>query len=338
MTVTSTSRSSFSRSMQNKSIDVQTAKQQSADLGRAAEKADLNGDGAVKGTREMDRLFQQADNFDTNGTRRSVTQTKDGETTRAGQMLDDAARVATPALSSGLSNAPAAGTAPTMRLNSRGEHVRNMQEQLNGMGYNLGVDGHMGRNTMNAVRDFQARAGLGVDGIAGPNTQRAMQEVAAGTRELGPARTTGTQTSSRPGAPANRSASFETVHNRGARSQRVDGRITINGNTYDFRSGGGGRGNLPAGEYNVTRHLDYRRDKPTMQVGGEGYSFALSDKYDPRVGDTRSLLRIHPDGMGPGTIGCIGIVGNASVQRQFRQDMLEELRRAGGSFTLRVGM
>ena len=53
--------------------------------------------------------------------------------------------------------------------------------------------------------------------------------------------------------------------------------------------------------------------------------------------DTRTLLRIHPDGQGPGTIGCIGIVGDGAVQRRFRDDMLEEIRRNGGSFTLKVG-
>jgi hypothetical protein len=74
-----------------------------------------------------------------------------------------------------------------------------------------------------------------------------------------------------------------------------------------------------------------------MVVDGVGYSFALNNKYDPRVGATRSLLRIHPDGGNAGTLGCIGIVGNAAVQRQFRQDMLAELRRSGGHYKLRVG-
>jgi len=73
-----------------------------------------------------------------------------------------------------------------------------------------------------------------------------------------------------------------------------------------------------------------------MQVDGVGYSFAMSDKYDSRVGGTRKLLRIHPDGGGAGTIGCIGIVGNGNVQRSFREDMRAELARNGGSFNLKV--
>lgn len=130
-------------------------------------------------------------------------------------------------------------------------------------------------------------------------------------------------------------AQINRTTNAGARTQMVEGKVTVNGHTYDFRSGGHGRGSLPKGDYKITRHLDSRSDA-SMSVGGVGYSFAMSDKFDSRVGGTRTLLRIHPDGRGPGTEGCLGIVGNASVQRQFREDMLAEIRRNGGSYTLRV--
>lgn len=130
-------------------------------------------------------------------------------------------------------------------------------------------------------------------------------------------------------------ASIDRVVTRG-RSQRVHGTITVNGNSYTFNSGGSGRGSLPPGAYNVTRHRDRRSDNPGMMVGREGYSFALSDKYDPRVGAKRGLLRIHPDGRGPGTEGCIGIEGDAATQRAFRRDMLLAIRRNGGSYKLRV--
>jgi hypothetical protein len=48
------------------------------------------------------------------------------------------------------------------------------------------------------------------------------------------------------------------------------------------------------------------------------------------------LLRIHPDGRGPGTEGCIGIVGDEATQRAFRRDMLLAIRNNGGSYKLRV--
>jgi len=73
-----------------------------------------------------------------------------------------------------------------------------------------------------------------------------------------------------------------------------------------------------------------------MSVGGVGWSFAVSDKFDPRVGATRSLLRIHPDGGTAGTQGCIGIVGDAATMRRFRDDMNAELKRNGGRYTLNV--
>jgi hypothetical protein len=74
-----------------------------------------------------------------------------------------------------------------------------------------------------------------------------------------------------------------------------------------------------------------------MTVGDVGFSFALSDKYDRRIGDTRTLLRIHPDGGTAGTAGCIGIVGGKEVQAQFRDDLTAEIRRAGGKLRLTVG-
>ena len=116
----------------------------------------------------------------------------------------------------------------------------------------------------------------------------------------------------------------------------VSGQVTVNGHTYDFRSGGHGRGSLPPGSYTVTPHM-WSRSTRGMTVDGVGYSFALSNKFDARVGGTRTELRIHPDGGTPGTNGCVGIVGNGAVQRQFREDMRAELSRNGGRFTLNVG-
>jgi hypothetical protein len=134
---------------------------------------------------------------------------------------------------------------------------------------------------------------------------------------------------------ADGTAQISRTTNAGARNQLVSGKITVNGHSYDFRSGGFGKGSLPKGDYTVTRHMDSRNTRG-MVVGGVGYSFALNNKFDSRVGATRTQLRIHPDGGSAGTNGCIGIVGNAATQRQFRADMLAEIRRNGGSYTLSV--
>lgn len=234
----------------------------------------------------------------------------------------------------------------TLRIGSSGTSVRQLQQQLKAAGFNTGgVDGKFGPRTDAAVRAYQRAKGLQVDGLAGTETMRALQRDSfdGGTRPGNTTGTTGnngttgtTGTGPRPNAGANRTATFDRVSNRGARNQMVEGRITVNGRTYNFRSGGHGRGSLPAGQYEIRPHLWSRNDR-SMSVGGVGYSFAVSDKYDSRVGGTRRLLRIHPDGGSAGTEGCIGIVGNAAVQRQFREDMRAELARNGGRFTLNVG-
>ena len=53
--------------------------------------------------------------------------------------------------------------------------TRNLQEALFLCGHYPGeVDGMMGGNTKNAVRQFQESMGLAADGIAGPDTKAAL--------------------------------------------------------------------------------------------------------------------------------------------------------------------
>ncbi len=53
---------------------------------------------------------------------------------------------------------------------SRGDEVKKLQEQLNGKGYQLDVDGSYGSATQQAVQDYQSKNNLKVDGIAGDET------------------------------------------------------------------------------------------------------------------------------------------------------------------------
>jgi len=231
----------------------------------------------------------------------------------------------------------------TLRPNNQvTESNRTLQRLLNALGYRVAVDGRFGRSTVDALKSFQRENGLRPDGVLGRRTLAAMRNAQGGAspdayirRSSGPINMNRTRPDGPGGNPANRTAKIERYQYPGQRRQMAIGKITVNGKTYQFRSGGGGRGNLPPGDYKITPHLWNRSDR-TMQVGGVGWSFAMSDKYDPRVGGTRKLLRIHPDGGGAGTIGCIGIVGNAQTQRTFREDMRAELARNGGRFTLRV--
>lgn len=192
----------------------------------------------------------------------------------------------------------------------------------------LDVDGRIGPKTIGAITEFQSRVVRMTrpDGRVDPRG-RTLRALNQGRPATGGG-TTGA-------APPNRVAIFERASKVGARNQMQSGRITINNRTYEFRSGGHGRGNLPVGSYSVTPHL-WDRSERGFSVDGVGFSFAVSDKYDSRVGDTRTLLRIHPDGGSVGTNGCIGIVGNGTTQRAFREDMRAEFNRSGNEITLTV--
>ncbi len=65
---------------------------------------------------------------------------------------------------------------PTLRVGSRGEHVRRLQRILarRHAETHLAVDGIFGRATEAAVVRFQRAEGLAADGIAGPRTWTAL--------------------------------------------------------------------------------------------------------------------------------------------------------------------
>jgi hypothetical protein len=64
---------------------------------------------------------------------------------------------------------------PTIRRGSkRHDHVEHAQVRLSSHGYRLEADGSFGQQTHDAVRQFQAGAGLSSDGIIGPNTWYAL--------------------------------------------------------------------------------------------------------------------------------------------------------------------
>ena len=252
-----------------------------------------------------------------------------------------------------------------MRRGMTGQAVTDLQKALRAQGHPIDADGVFGPETERAVKSFQQQHGLIRDGVVGQETAdrlrdlhradrgdgidtrrpgsgaiRAPTESDRNARPDGTIRASDLQRpapvrTSQPSGGDNRTAVIQSTSNTGQRNQLATGAITINGNAYQFRSGGHGKGNLPRGDYEITPHMWSRSDR-SMNVGGVGYSFAMSDKYDSRVNATRTLLRIHPDGGTAGTLGCIGIVGDAATQRRFLADMRAELQRNGGRFTLSV--
>lgn len=66
---------------------------------------------------------------------------------------------------------------PTIRRGNKGEYVREAQEALKKLGYNLGpcgVDGDYGRATESAMKEFQSSHKLNADGVCGPMTWDAL--------------------------------------------------------------------------------------------------------------------------------------------------------------------
>lgn len=104
--------------------------------------------------------------------------------------------------------------------------------------------------------------------------------------------------------------------------------------TYPFNNGGNGTGAIPSGSYTISNPRV--RNTAGMVVDGVGYSFDMNDVYDPAAGRTRTALRIHPDGGALGTMGCLGILGDANTQKAFYADMKQLVDANGGKFTISI--
>ena len=70
-----------------------------------------------------------------------------------------------------------APTGPVLRVGSRGDEVRRLQQLLRVAGHPAGVaDGAFGPNTESAVEAFQKTSRIGVDGAVGPTTRSALAD------------------------------------------------------------------------------------------------------------------------------------------------------------------
>jgi peptidoglycan hydrolase-like protein with peptidoglycan-binding domain len=72
---------------------------------------------------------------------------------------------------------PVSGTGAVLKQGSRGPEVKELQNQLNKLGYSVGTaDGEFGPKTAAAVKKFQADKGLEADGVVGPKTREALKK------------------------------------------------------------------------------------------------------------------------------------------------------------------
>lgn len=71
-----------------------------------------------------------------------------------------------------------------LHLSRAGEDVKQLQEALNSLGYDLSADGKFGKATYQAVMAFQRAAGIQIDGIVGPETLAELEKATSKTEEL----------------------------------------------------------------------------------------------------------------------------------------------------------
>ncbi|GAB4260468.1 MAG: hypothetical protein Kow0079_17400 [Vicingaceae bacterium] len=96
-----------------------------------------------------------------------------------------------------------------------------------------------------------------------------------------------------------------------------DDNSTLNIGTFGGVAGGFGNGAPENGNYTITNYQDRSPSgwyNSGMNLNGVGFSFNLN----PLFNTGRTDLRIHPDGNREGTLGCIGLNGNAVQLRTFR--------------------
>ena len=86
-----------------------------------------------------------------------------------------------------------------------------------------------------------------------------------------------------------------------------EGLTWLDGEAFKTISGGGGKGPLPFGEYNITSSYTIRPSHPNYAAYlREGVAFFAL--LTPLFKSDRTDIGVHPDGGVPGTKGCLGLI------------------------------
>lgn len=102
--------------------------------------------------------------------------------------------------------------------------------------------------------------------------------------------------------------------------------------SYDFATGGFGRGSAPFGVYELGMFRDTNDDPhrigPRWMIRQEGQP-EDGQAYDPRVNDVRTSLELHAAKRRPGTKGCIGVLGGERVWEDFIRNLTRIVDQVG---------
>ena len=101
--------------------------------------------------------------------------------------------------------------------------------------------------------------------------------------------------------------------------------------SFSVLSGGWGNGSIQNGDYTVNNLRDNRTGSYEKQGVGFSYDVTPISTFIT----CRENLRIHPDGGIKGTLGCIGLTGDAATLNRFR-DSMNKLLENVGSVKLKV--
>lgn len=102
--------------------------------------------------------------------------------------------------------------------------------------------------------------------------------------------------------------------------------------SYDFATGGFGRGSAPFGVYELGTFRDANDDPhhigPRWMIRQQGRT-EDGQAYDPRVEDVRTQLELHAAKRRPGTKGCIGVLGGERVWQEFMRNLTHIINQVG---------
>jgi len=132
--------------------------------------------------------------------------------------------------------------------------------------------------------------------------------------------------------------SFEVVLNEQDRGYRNTGTIVLRDpdsgaelGTYQFATGGFGRGSAPFGIYDIGTFRDTGDDPlhigPRWMLREPGHEDG--EVYDPKLKDERTAIELHRLRVSTGTLGCIGVVATPEVWEQFMTNLRLILAKRG---------